>query len=146
MVNRRVARLRAASKLPPEKFAELLGVSKQSLTNYEKDKQTPGCHFFIKVGAVFGGEIVAWVLGTGEDEDIERMNVPISLRTLTSWRLSANYVERHSPKDLHKLACFYYWKRFRNTHALPCSVCVLFLFYCRYYRMILRPYIILVQS
>lgn len=76
MVNRRVARLRAASKLSPEKFAELLGVSKQSLTNYEKDKQTPGCHFFIKVGAVFGGEIVAWVLGTGEDEDIERMNVP----------------------------------------------------------------------
>jgi hypothetical protein len=25
---------------------------------------------------VFGGEIVAWVLGTGEDEDIDRMNVP----------------------------------------------------------------------
>lgn len=76
MVCRRIARLRRSSKLSIEDFAELLGVSKTSLANYERDKQTPGCHFFIKVCAVFGGTVVGWVLGDGDDADIERMNVP----------------------------------------------------------------------
>lgn len=76
MVNRRISLLRKSSKLSAEDFAELLGVSKTSLGNYEKDKQTPGCHFFIKVCAVFGPEVVAWTLGSGEDGDIRRMNVP----------------------------------------------------------------------
>lgn len=68
--------LRKSSKLSAEVFAELLGVSKTSLTNYEKDKQTPGCHFFIKVCSVFGGDVVAWTLGSGEDSDVKRMNIP----------------------------------------------------------------------
>ena len=75
MVNRRIALLRRESGWSLEDFSELLGVSKTSFNNYEKDKQSPGCHFFIKAQAVFGGSVVAWLLGDGDDKDIARFNI-----------------------------------------------------------------------
>lgn len=75
LVNIRIARLRRCTAFNEKEFATLMGVSVQSLRNYESDKTDPSGAFFVKVCAIFGPMVVGWVLGHGKDDDIKQYNV-----------------------------------------------------------------------
>lgn len=75
LVNIRIGKLRKQTMFDEKAFAKLMGVSVQSLRNYEADKTDPSGSFFVKVCAIFGPMVVGWVLGHGKDEDIRQYNV-----------------------------------------------------------------------
>lgn len=75
LVNIRIAKLRKYTVFNEKDFATLMGVSVQSLRNYESDKTDPSGAFFVKVCAIFGPMVVGWVLGHGKDDDIKQYNV-----------------------------------------------------------------------
>lgn len=51
----RLAKARKTAKLPPSVMAELLGVHRNSISNYESGRQTPSL-----------GQVIAWATITGE--------------------------------------------------------------------------------
>lgn len=81
LVNTRIAKLRKETLFDEKAFAKLMGVSVQSLRNYESDKTDPSGAFFVKVCAIFGPMVVGWVLGYEKDDFIRQHNVRLMAKS-----------------------------------------------------------------
>ncbi len=75
MLNQRIRELRTARKLNQVELAKLLGVSKQSVSNWENDNIQPSIEMLIKIAKLFGVS-TDYLLGLEDVDSIDVTDLP----------------------------------------------------------------------
>lgn len=78
MLNQKIRELRLARNLSQVELAKILGVSKQSVSNWENDNIQPSVEMLVKISSVFSVS-TDYLLGLDSGEYIDVSDLPVDI-------------------------------------------------------------------
>ena len=80
MLGQNLKDIRIKNKYNQEDIAEQLGVTKQTISNWEKGKRTPDINYLIKLANIYQVTLDSLIGIDKRTEDIELLNIILNMR------------------------------------------------------------------